>query len=97
MSEQVTLVDQNDHFLAYLDKIEAHQKGLMHRVISVFIFNHQHEILIQKRALTKCHTPAVWSKTASGYSRKYQDAKKSAERRLMQEMGFSAIVINNSL
>ena len=35
----VILVDQSDHPIGEMEKMEAHQLGLMHRAFSVFIFN----------------------------------------------------------
>ena len=77
MSEQVILVNQNDQALNYMDKAEAHQKGALHRAISVFIFNEKEEMLIQRRALTKYHTPGIWSNTACSHPRKKRDDKRS--------------------
>ena len=90
MSEQVILVNQNDQALNYMDKAEAHQKGALHRAISVFIFNEKEEMLIQRRALTKYHTPGIWSNTACSHPRKNETTKEAAERRLWEEMGLKA-------
>ena len=37
--EQVILVDDLDNELGFMEKIEAHEKALLHRAFSVFIFN----------------------------------------------------------
>ena len=55
MIEQVVLVDTNDQQIGLLEKIEAHQKALLHRAFSVFIFNSNDEMLLQKRASNKYH------------------------------------------
>ena len=36
-----------------MNKLEAHEKGALHRAVSVFIFNSNNELLIQRRALEK--------------------------------------------
>ena len=87
MSEQVILVNQNDQAVNYMDKAEAHKKGALHRAISVFIFNEKGEMLIQRRALTKYHTPGIWSNTACSHPRSNEIVKRAAERRLKEEMG----------
>ena len=46
--EKVILVDENDNQVGLMPKLEAHQKGLLHRAFSIFIFNHNKEILLQK-------------------------------------------------
>ena len=54
----VILVDKNDNQLGLMEKIEAHEKAVLHRAFSVFILNDDHELLIQKRALNKYHSPS---------------------------------------
>ena len=87
MEEQVILVDKNDKPIGKIGKLEAHQKGLLHRAISVFIFNSKGEMLLQKRALHKYHTPGLWSNTACSHPRSNEIVKRAAERRLKEEMG----------
>ena len=53
MFENVILVDENDSPLGEMEKLEAHQKALLHRAVSVFIFNSNNKLLLQKRALSK--------------------------------------------
>jgi len=87
MRENVVLVDKNDQEVGMAEKLEAHQKGLLHRAISVFIFNDQGEMLLQRRALTKYHTPGIWSNTACSHPRANEDVLEAATRRLNEEMG----------
>ena len=47
-------------------------------------------MLIQRRALTKYHTPGIWSNTACSHPRKNETTKEAAERRLWEEMGLKA-------
>ncbi len=87
MIEHVILVDSNDNAIDYMGKIEAHKKGMLHRAISVFIFNENEEMLLQRRALSKYHTPGFWSNTACSHPRKNETTIQAAERRLDEEMG----------
>ena len=87
MEEQVILVDKNDNPIGKIGKLEAHQKGLLHRAISVFVFNSKGEMLLQQRASHKYHTPALWSNTACSHPRSNEIVKCAAERRLKEEMG----------
>ena len=87
MKDQVILVNPEDNPIGYMEKIEAHQKGLLHRAISVFIFNEKKEMLIQRRALSKYHTPGIWSNTACSHPRKNETTMEAADRRLFEEMG----------
>ena len=59
MSEKVVLVDEFDNDIGIMEKMEAHQKGLLHRAISVFTFNSYGQMLIQRRSLEKYHSPSL--------------------------------------
>ena len=41
MREDVILVDENDNAIGTMEKMEAHQKGVLHRAFSVFILNYK--------------------------------------------------------
>jgi isopentenyl-diphosphate Delta-isomerase len=85
--EQVVLVDETNKVLGYMGKLEAHEKALLHRAISVIIFNSKGEMLIQKRALSKYHFAGIWSNTCCSHPRKDESFKAAAERRLYEELG----------
>ena len=53
MQEHVILVDINDQKIGLMEKIEAHEKALLHRAFSVFIFNEKGELMLQQRAASK--------------------------------------------
>lgn len=89
MSEQVILVDEQDLPIGEMDKMEAHLKGVLHRALSILVFNSQGEMLLQQRAFTKYHTPGLWSNTACSHPRPGEDSLQAATRRLGEEMGFS--------
>jgi len=88
--EQVILVDKQDNKIGLLEKLDAHKKGLLHRAVSVFIFNSKQEMLIQRRALTKYHSPGLWSNTACTHPKDKEKVNSAASRRLIEEMGISA-------
>jgi isopentenyl-diphosphate delta-isomerase len=91
--EYVVLVDENDNEIGIMEKVEAHKNGgRLHRAISVFVFNDKGELLIQRRALTKYHAPGLWANTCCSHPKPGEDAKSAAERRLMEEMGFTCEV-----
>jgi isopentenyl-diphosphate delta-isomerase len=45
--KEVILVNEFDQPLGVLEKLEAHQKGLLHRAFSIFIFNDENELMLQ--------------------------------------------------
>ncbi len=87
MSEKVILVDLNDNPLGEKEKIQAHKEALLHRAVSVFIFNSEHQLLLQKRALSKYHSPGLWTNTACTHPSPGESSLNAAIRRLKEEMG----------
>lgn len=87
--EQVILVNEKDEPTGVMEKIEAHQKGLLHRAFSVFIFNDKGEILLQQRALEKYHSGGLWTNTCCSHPFPNEDTIAAATRRLHEEMGFT--------
>jgi isopentenyl-diphosphate delta-isomerase len=86
--EEVVLVDENDHKLGTMEKIEAHEKEMLHRAFSVLIFNKKGKLLIQKRADEKYHCPGLWTNTICSHPRDGEDYEAGAHRRLREEIGF---------
>ena len=85
--EEVVLVNVNDQPIGYMEKQEAHLKGLLHRAFSVFIFNNNNELLLQKRAVSKYHSGGLWTNTCCSHPRKNEIVLSAAKRRLFEEMG----------
>ena len=88
MKEMVILVDNNDNQLGLMEKIEAHEKAILHRAFSVFILNDNNELLLQKRALSKYHSPGLWTNTCCSHPRHGESVINAGLRRLKEEMGF---------
>ncbi|MCD8528645.1 MAG: isopentenyl-diphosphate Delta-isomerase [Chitinophagales bacterium] len=89
MEEQVVLVNEQDEVLGLMGKTEAHEKALLHRAISILIFNDKNEMLIQQRADGKYHWAGIWSNTVCTHPRENESYKAAAKRRLQEELGFS--------
>lgn len=90
MEEQVILVDEQDNQLGLMPKMEAHEKAVLHRAFSVFIFNDQGELMLQQRAADKYHSPLLWTNTCCSHQRDGETSLEAGKRRLMEEMGFTA-------
>lgn len=87
--ELVVLVNEADQQIGLMEKLEAHQKGLLHRAFSVFLFNKKGEMLLQKRANTKYHSPNLWTNAVCSHPRNGESYKNGALRRLNEELGIS--------
>ncbi len=89
--EKVILVDENDREIGLMEKMEAHEKGLLHRAFSVFLFNENNELLLQKRASSKYHSGGLWTNTCCSHPRANESITEASARRLQEEMGITAV------
>ena len=85
----VILVDGQDRPTGTMEKMEVHQKALLHRAFSVFIFNDIGEMLLQKRASKKYHSGSLWTNACCSHPQPGEDTMEAAKKRLQEEMGFS--------
>jgi len=88
----VILVDEMDRPLGTMEKMEVHQKALLHRAFSVFIFNEKGEMLLQKRAANKYHSAGLWTNACCSHPRPGTNTMNAAVQRLQEEMGFITVL-----
>ncbi len=86
--EYVILVNEKDEQIGLMPKMEAHEKAILHRAFSVFIFNNKNELLLQQRAADKYHSPLLWTNTCCSHQRNGETNIEAGKRRLQEEMGF---------
>ena len=87
IEDNVILVDTNDKQIGLMPKLEAHQKGILHRAFSVFVLNNKNEIMLQQRAHQKYHSPLLWTNTCCSHQREKETNLEAGNRRLFEEMG----------
>ena len=85
--EHVILVDQEDNAIGTMEKLEAHQKGVLHRAFSILLFNSKGEILLQKRSRLKYHSSSLWTNTCCSHPLPSETMEEATRRKLKQEMG----------
>lgn len=90
--DEVILIDENDNQIGTCEKLKAHQEGLLHRAFSIFIFNPEGKLLIQKRAINKYHSGGLWSNTCCSHPRVQEKIELAAHRRLLEEVGFDCSI-----
>ena len=93
MTEYVILVNEKDVPTGEMEKLEAHQKGLLHRAFSSFIFDSRNRLLLQRRALIKYHSSGLWTNTCCSHPRPGEDTLSAARRRLKEEMGIDVNLV----
>ena len=86
--EQVILVNENDEPIGLMNKMEAHEKAVLHRAFSVFVLNDNNEVMLQQRAHHKYHSPLLWTNTCCSHQRAGETNIEAGKRRLFEEMGF---------
>lgn len=87
MNDQVILVNEKDEPIGSMNKLAVHQKGLLHRAFSVFVFNPAGKLLLQRRAGEKYHSANLWTNTCCSHPYPEEDTLAAAKRRLKEEMG----------
>ena len=88
-SEQLILVDEADREVGFKSKSDCHAgKGILHRAFSIFVFNGDNDLLLQKRSTTKLLWPDYWSNTCCSHPRRGEAMAEAVSRRLLQELGF---------
>jgi isopentenyl-diphosphate delta-isomerase len=91
--DYVVLVDSQDNELGKMEKLEAHEKGLLHRAFSIFLFNSKGEMLIQQRALSKYHSPGLWTNACCSHPAPNESIIQAGNRRLKEELGLSTELV----
>jgi len=81
-----------DGTLTPVEKLEVHQRGLRHLAVSVFVMAGD-AVLIQRRALSKYHTPGLWANTCCTHPLWGEDAGHCAVRRLREELGITGLKV----
>ncbi len=92
MEEKVVLVTENDEVLGLMEKMQAHENGILHRAFSVFLFNENGKMLLQKRASEKYHSPEQWTNACCSHPRAEETYLQAAKRRIREELGIDCVL-----
>lgn len=92
LAERVVLVDENDSEIGIGAKLDTHQRGVLHRAFSIFLFDAEGRTLVQRRAPHKYHSGGKWANTCCGHPRPGEAIGPAAHRRLGEELGMSAVL-----
>jgi len=88
--EILIVVDENDREIGQIEKMEAHRKGVLHRAVSVCLFDDENRWLIQKRAQAKYHCPGLYANSCCSHPRPGESSLEAASRRIGEELGVHA-------
>ena len=85
--EELILVDDQDREIGFQSKADCHDRdGLLHRAFSLFVFNREGEVLLQRRAANKRLWPLYWSNSCCSHPRRGEEMEEAVHRRLYQEL-----------
>ena len=90
MEEILFVVNKNDEVIGRETREKCHAgNGLLHRAITVFLFNNNGELLITQRSGKKTLWPGGWDTSCSTHVYEGESYEQAGERRLLQELGVS--------
>ena len=87
------LVSEKDEVLGTMEKMKAHENGILHRAFSVFLFNDKGEMLLQRRASGKYHSPDQWTNAVCSHPRLEESYLEGAQRRMREELGIQTTLV----
>ncbi|MGW5353338.1 isopentenyl-diphosphate Delta-isomerase [Streptomyces sp. NPDC004031] len=91
------LVDEGGVTIGTAEKLSAHTApGRLHRAFSVFLFDGEGRMLLQRRALGKYHSPGVWSNTCCGHPYPGEPPFVAAARRTAEELGAAPVLMREA-
>ena len=93
--DEVILVNDADAEIGRMEKLQAHQQGLLHRAFSVLLYNAKGQLLLQKRALGKYHSPGLWTNTCCSHPKPGETIEQAVTRRLQEELAITCSVVFN--
>jgi isopentenyl-diphosphate delta-isomerase len=92
-TESLILVDEQDREIGFHPKAECHEgQGLLHRAFSVFLFNRDGELLLQKRSANKPLWPLYWSNSCCSHPRESESIEEAGRRRIHEELHLDCAV-----
>lgn len=91
MSAPIQIVDENDLPTGQATKQEAWDKGLIHRIVRLMVFNRAGQVLLQHRTPTKDIFPNCWDSAAAGHVDAGEDYGAALKREISEELGLSGL------
>ncbi|WP_185852009.1 isopentenyl-diphosphate Delta-isomerase [Blattabacterium cuenoti] len=88
----IPLIGIKNQIVGFEKKGKIHTEGLLHSAVSVFIFNLEDDLMLQKRSSKKYHSSLLWTNTCCTHPKKNESVLKAAHRCLIEEMGFDCFL-----
>ena len=92
-SDLLVLVDSDDNVIGLRDKLSCHEgRGVLHRAISVFLFDANGRMLLQQRHEDKLLWGGYWSNSCCTHPFHNEPSTTAAKRRVREELGLDVEV-----
>ncbi len=85
--ELFDIVDDQDRVIGQMARSEVHRRKLLHRAVSIFVFDSRGRLLLQQRSATKDEYPLCYTSSASGHVTAGEDYDETAPREMQEELG----------
>lgn len=88
--EQFDVVNEHDEVIGQSARSEVHLRKLLHRAVSIFVFDSSGRLLLQRRSVTKDEYPLCYTSSASGHVSAGESYDETAPREMQEELGLTA-------
>ena len=85
----IQIVDENDKPVRGAGMDETYKKGLIHRVVHIFVEDPDGRVLLQKRSASVATFQNCWDVSAAGHVDEGESYETAAFRELQEELGIS--------
>jgi len=87
MSENLVLVNEQDKVVGEVGVTEAHEKGILHRTVHIFIINKEGKLFCRQRSFEKKVYPGYWSTSVGVHVSPGESYQETAKRGLTNTLG----------
>lgn len=91
--ELLDVVNENDEVIDTALRSSVHERGLLHRGVHVFLFDHDGKMLVQKRSATRAQYPSVWDCSASEHVKMGESYLQAIRRGMLEELGVKSVEV----
>lgn len=89
---KVLVVDEEDTVIGAMERDQAVKKGLIVRIVRIFLFNTKGELFLQKRG-PNVDFPNLWDQSVGGHVDEGEDYLTAARREMKEEIGLNGVML----
>ena len=87
--EEIDILEENGEIVGTTTVNEAHQNGLLHKVVHVWIVNRRNKLLVQKRSDLKEFCPLMRDVSFAGHVKAGENSLDACEREAKEKLGLN--------